>query len=362
MADLNLGSNLNITGKLNLTHNLTPDETVFEIHGSSGQLFSITDSLEGDLFSVNDISGLPILTVNSDDLVIINGITQSDSFVKSGGLSSEFLMADGSVTTISDIADDRFVNVDGDTMTGDLNIVGPSNSNPYGITMKGGVGSTWEISTARNDGESGDTIISPLKIKNGGVSLLTVLTNGNLGLNTPEPSEKLHIRDVAPIIRLESSNTTLGAGSELGGLEIYHNDGSQTVGVVSRIVGVADAGNTDFGNLLFQTRNRPDDAFKDTLKLHGNGNAEFSDNVTANSFIKSGATSDDILLGDGTTKTIASIADDRFVNVDGDTMTAPLTVDNDIYIGKFGTTSSFLDISGGNGLYVRSRGVVQKFG
>ena len=39
--------------------------TVFDVQGSQGQLFSITDDLTGDLFSVSDISGVPILNVNA---------------------------------------------------------------------------------------------------------------------------------------------------------------------------------------------------------------------------------------------------------------------------------------------------------
>ena len=37
--------------------------TVLDIQGTLGQLFSITDSLTGDLFSVSDISGVPIFDV-----------------------------------------------------------------------------------------------------------------------------------------------------------------------------------------------------------------------------------------------------------------------------------------------------------
>jgi hypothetical protein len=44
---------------------------LFTIQGSSGELFSITDSLIGSLFSVNDISGLPILEVFSDNTILI---------------------------------------------------------------------------------------------------------------------------------------------------------------------------------------------------------------------------------------------------------------------------------------------------
>ena len=44
-------------------------EPLFTVQGSSGELFSITDSLTGSLFTVNDISGLPILEVFDDDTV-----------------------------------------------------------------------------------------------------------------------------------------------------------------------------------------------------------------------------------------------------------------------------------------------------
>ena len=42
---------------------------LFTVQGSSGELFSITDSLVGSLFSVNDISGLPILEVFDNDTI-----------------------------------------------------------------------------------------------------------------------------------------------------------------------------------------------------------------------------------------------------------------------------------------------------
>jgi hypothetical protein len=43
---------------------------LFTIQGSSGELFSVTDSLVGSLFSVNDISGLPILEVFSNNTIL----------------------------------------------------------------------------------------------------------------------------------------------------------------------------------------------------------------------------------------------------------------------------------------------------
>ncbi len=43
---------------------------LFSVQGSSGELFSVTDSLTGSLFSVNDISGLPIMEVFSDNTIL----------------------------------------------------------------------------------------------------------------------------------------------------------------------------------------------------------------------------------------------------------------------------------------------------
>jgi hypothetical protein len=50
----------------------TSGSTVFEVQGTQGQLFSITDSLVGDIFEVSDISGIPILSVNSNGVVTID--------------------------------------------------------------------------------------------------------------------------------------------------------------------------------------------------------------------------------------------------------------------------------------------------
>jgi len=56
----------NITGSLSIEGS---GSTLFEVNGSEGQLFSITDSLSGSLFAVSDVSGLPILEVFSDDTI-----------------------------------------------------------------------------------------------------------------------------------------------------------------------------------------------------------------------------------------------------------------------------------------------------
>ena len=51
--------------------------TIFDVQGSQGQLFSVTDSLVGSLFSVNDISGLPILEVFDNDKLVAGTFGQN---------------------------------------------------------------------------------------------------------------------------------------------------------------------------------------------------------------------------------------------------------------------------------------------
>jgi len=90
-----ISASLTVTGSINVLQNITASrviisgstntasgsiltvigsgsaQPVFTVIGSSGELFSITDSLSGSLFSVNDISGLPILEVFSDSTTVV---------------------------------------------------------------------------------------------------------------------------------------------------------------------------------------------------------------------------------------------------------------------------------------------------
>jgi hypothetical protein len=73
--------------------------TVFNVEGSQGQLFSITDNLSGSLFSVNDISGIPILEVFSDNTVKIGTYNSEGIIVTDGNVEmSASLNVSGSAT------------------------------------------------------------------------------------------------------------------------------------------------------------------------------------------------------------------------------------------------------------------------
>jgi len=54
---------------------------LFDVQGSQGQLFSITDSLSGSLFAVKDISGMPVMEAFSDNTVRMGQFGQKALFV-----------------------------------------------------------------------------------------------------------------------------------------------------------------------------------------------------------------------------------------------------------------------------------------
>ncbi len=89
---LNINGNALITGSLivsssNSTSSLSlqgSGSTVFDVAGSQGQLFSVTDDLSGTLFEANNISGLPVIQASADNTVHLGkwngyGITISGS-------------------------------------------------------------------------------------------------------------------------------------------------------------------------------------------------------------------------------------------------------------------------------------------
>lgn len=72
------------TAKLHV-YSPTSGDTVLNIEGTNGSLFSVTDNLTGSLMSVNNNSGLPILEVFSDDRIIAGRFGKNDLVLTTTG-------------------------------------------------------------------------------------------------------------------------------------------------------------------------------------------------------------------------------------------------------------------------------------
>ena len=64
------GADSSIGDSSAITLTARPENTgTLSFTGTAGQLFSITNSLEGTIFSVNDVSGIPSLEIGSDGII-----------------------------------------------------------------------------------------------------------------------------------------------------------------------------------------------------------------------------------------------------------------------------------------------------
>jgi hypothetical protein len=82
-------------------------DSLFDVEGAQGQLFSVIDTFSGSLMSVNDISGFPILDVRSDDSIIM-GTFGSNAFRVAGTNVSVGVTASAVPTTTGSDGEFRF--------------------------------------------------------------------------------------------------------------------------------------------------------------------------------------------------------------------------------------------------------------
>jgi hypothetical protein len=154
-------------GPLNINKTDTPGAVLFDIQGSAGQLFSITDSLTGDLFGVNDISGLPILNVHSDDRVEVHG----ELNIKTGefsGLTTTTPIASVDVTLYDAVHYDYVIKREdaAGMRTGTIMAVWDGTNVEFADTSTVDLGGTT------------DSIVLSVDISNGRVRLLATITSG----------------------------------------------------------------------------------------------------------------------------------------------------------------------------------------
>jgi len=101
---------------------------IFDVQGSQGQLFSVTDSLSGSLFSVNDISGIPIMEVFSDNTI------------KMGTFNQEAIIVSGSRTGMGTALPQAKLHISGANNDSLFRIQSPASASIIFVTGSGNVG------------------------------------------------------------------------------------------------------------------------------------------------------------------------------------------------------------------------------
>jgi autotransporter-associated beta strand protein len=117
---------------------------LFDVQGSQGQLFSITDSLSGSLFAVKDISGIPVMEAFSDNTVRMGQFGQKVLFISQSrvGIGKE-----AALTATLDVSGSA-------TVTGSLTTTGNIKANFVDSTTgMAGSNLTWSNILGSNGGE-----------------------------------------------------------------------------------------------------------------------------------------------------------------------------------------------------------------
>ena len=155
-------NDLQITGSLQIYKS---GSTVFDIQGSLGTLFTITDELSGSLFSVNDVSGIPIFEVFSDDTV------------KIGTYNDEAIIVNGNSAIVTGSFTGSFTG-DGTNLTGLFSVTNETNN--YVITSTGAGGGNGEANLTFDGSELGLT--GDLNVTGGsiGVGVTPNATDGRI--------------------------------------------------------------------------------------------------------------------------------------------------------------------------------------
>jgi hypothetical protein len=147
----------------------TDTEPLFAIEGSSGELFSVTDSLEGSLFSVNDISGLPIFDVNSDKTILMGDIA-----------------APSLNTTIKDV-------------------ISTGSTNLYSIPISAYTGGFFDYTAVGNGGARSGNIIS---IWSGTTTQFNEITTNDIGSSTSGLSFNVFVSGGSAILSASATTGT----------------------------------------------------------------------------------------------------------------------------------------------------------
>jgi len=303
---------------------------LFDVQGSQGQLFSITDSLSGSLFAVKDISGMPVMEAFSDNTVRMGQFGQKALFVSQSrvGIGKE-----AALTATLDVSGSA-------TVTGSLSVSGSILQNGGGVALQDGTilyHSVKWFTPSSTVSTSGNTV----------TSVGTQFTSAMVGA-------KLTVSGESRLIATYTSNTQVVVDSAYS--QNYSAITASNWSVFSRAIHIDSSGNRSHYNTtgILQQSNNYFPTTLSTVQFNSNANmSAFGDFGLAT--YASGA----VTWGSGTTANTSQTARDlgirRYASgsleiYDGATADGTLTNRRDLLVrnitGSNATFSGSLVVSG----------------
>mgnify|MGYP001340805668 CR=1 FL=1 len=289
------------------------DETILDVQGNSGQLFSVTDDLTGTLFTVSDISGIPIFEVSASGVSTFDGNVGIGTTSPNADLQVEGSVRIGDTTTGVrlarngddfemfglDVAGAAWNSIhlkadgnDGVYIEKDTNNVGIGTTSPGekldvdgNILADGlGIGNNTIYSNSINLNNAGSLRIGNAEFiskSSNDMSIfqskMVVTSAGNVGIGTTSPSTKLHVFEAGTsMITVDSGATSpYKAGIEFlrsstNGGSIY-NDGNNVQIKFDSYFGY-DSANPSRGGFQFRTAPVSNNTMVDAVRIDALGN------------------------------------------------------------------------------------------
>ena len=157
--------------------------TVVDVQGSLGQLFSVTDNLTGEIFAVADISGVPIMSINSNGKVGIGTSSPATGL----DIQTSYKQLTLGNTTGTQAGAMQFRRGGDGQILATIGYNGAALSSVFQAGLIGGGGAEFRLT-------SGNATSSVVTISTASGEAMRVLgTNGNVGINTTGPTEKLDV-------------------------------------------------------------------------------------------------------------------------------------------------------------------------
>ena len=232
-------------------YSATTGDTVFNVEGTNGSLFSVVDSLSGVLMSVNNNAGLPVFEVYSDDKIIGGRFNQNDFVVSSGGNTglgtatpSGKLDVRGSIFLIGSASNRVYIHNTGAATAFTYNSIYADNSDS--LTLIGGDNSI--VLAGQGGRVTIDAFSSEVDIGNSynansanqyirftpaNTEAVRITNSGNVGIGITAPSGKLHVVGTGII----SSRLGIGTNSPAYNLDVngsgYFASGCSVTGVLN---------------------------------------------------------------------------------------------------------------------------------